>query len=222
MMHAKAIREVLDVVVPEGLQLRTPEGAVLTLGPVAAAVWQACDGQTSVSELLIAARAVDETATANLVWQILDGLADAALLEARVAPAGPILDRRAMLQVAAAAATVVLVPGIARAKKRKVPARADQESKRKQVAAAAEAPAATPASEAAAEAAAPAEAPASEAPGTPAEQAQRRKERKLKARHPERAREHRQKALKRATEAKRKAMHKRKTMVDRSKEEQQK
>ncbi len=91
------------------------------LGPVAAAVWGAADGTRDVAALVEVARAVDATADARLVWQVLDGLADAGLLEARLAPAAPVVDRRALLGSLGAAALVAAF-GVRPARAQEAPA----------------------------------------------------------------------------------------------------
>ncbi len=147
------------------------------LGPVAAAVWHAADGHTGVAGLVAAAQQVDPSANARLVWQVLDGLADADLLTARVAPAAPVVDRRAALGVLGAAA-MAMAFGVRPAQAQDAPTRA-------------------PTSAATAESVAPVDkAPAGEA--APARADRVRKERQLKAQMAERRKLQQEKKRKQA------------------------
>jgi hypothetical protein len=120
---------------PDGLAVHLPDLArTELLAPLAAAVWQAADGQTNLEGLLAAARTVEPGADLNRLWLVLDVLADADLLAQRLAPPGPDLDRRGWLRTvasvaaaAAVAAVTLQAPG-AHAKERK----ADPERERAQ------------------------------------------------------------------------------------------
>jgi hypothetical protein len=109
----------------DGLAVHLPEHArTELLAPLAAVVWQAADGRTDLAGLLAAAQTVEPTADVNRLWLVLDVLADADLLESRLAPPGPALDRRGWLRTIASAAAVAVVglamgPQPAQAKKRK-------------------------------------------------------------------------------------------------------
>jgi hypothetical protein len=74
---------------------------VFALDPAAACVFTHADGTRDVAELVTVLRAsVDPSAEAEAVWSILDRLADAGLIETRVAPpAGSSrLNRRSLLR----------------------------------------------------------------------------------------------------------------------------
>ena len=85
------------------LVVRAPGGAEHRLTPVAAAVWAAADGSRTVDELAaVASDRVGCRVDRETVFTALDGLADAGLLVARVAPPAGELPRRALLRSAAA------------------------------------------------------------------------------------------------------------------------
>ncbi|MFO0931672.1 MAG: hypothetical protein U1E39_03075 [Planctomycetota bacterium] len=103
-MHARARTDGVSTR-PDGafLVVRTPQGVEHRLTPVAAAVWAVADGTRSVDELARAAgERVGGRVDRETVFTALDGLADAGLLTARIAPPAGEMPRRALLRSAAA------------------------------------------------------------------------------------------------------------------------
>jgi hypothetical protein len=90
-------------------------GDRFVLPPAMAAVWRAADGRTDVAGLLAAARAVEPAADTQMVFAALDALADDGLLHRALPPVASEGRRRAMRTLAAAAASLVVLPGLARA-----------------------------------------------------------------------------------------------------------
>lgn len=91
--------------------------AAHALQPIAARIWQLSDGTRDVPSLHAALATEAQFADVSVaeVWSALDGLADASLLDARMAPPGgePITRRSAVLRVTAAGALGALtVPGL--------------------------------------------------------------------------------------------------------------
>lgn len=113
-MQPKARREgVACEQAGDGVRLTTPDGAVVDLPPLTAAVWRAADGATDLDGLLAAARAVAPEADEETVWSALDALADAGLLSGRAAPpAAAAPDRRTAIRTlaVAAGAAIALLP----------------------------------------------------------------------------------------------------------------
>ncbi|MBT9555706.1 MAG: hypothetical protein IV100_06730 [Myxococcales bacterium] len=99
------------VVRPAGSDLVTlaPDHVVHRLGPVAAWVYAHADGTRDVDALLIGLRAaVDGDADKALVFEALDRLSDAGLLEARVAPPAGLSRRGLITRLAGASALAAL------------------------------------------------------------------------------------------------------------------
>jgi hypothetical protein len=74
-------------------------------------IWQRCDGQTSLSELVTLLRKQDLPADEEVVWLALDRLGKAHLLQERVPPPIAGISRRAVIRKLALAGSVtVLLP----------------------------------------------------------------------------------------------------------------
>lgn len=94
----------------------TPEGAAHRLDAASAAVWRAADGTRSLDALLDRARAAQPQADRTLLFEILDHLTDAGLLETRLGPPAA-MSRRVLVQRlagASAAAALGIVVGAPR------------------------------------------------------------------------------------------------------------
>ncbi len=102
---------------PDGtdLVILGPNHAVHRLDAVAAWIWQHADGERSVDALLMGLRAeVDANADRELVFEALDRLADAALLQARIAPPSGVSRRVALHRLFGAGALAALSSVVAR------------------------------------------------------------------------------------------------------------
>ena len=97
---------------PDGLMAYdTSRDTIHSLNRTAALVWQSCDGQTTVEEMITRLRQLDLPASEEVVWLALNRLAKAHLLQDPLTgPAAGISRRAVIRKLGKAASVAALIP----------------------------------------------------------------------------------------------------------------
>jgi hypothetical protein len=100
---------VVEPMADEVLIYDTAKNKLHVLSPVAAAVWQHCDGQTTIPAMAAKLTvSTDSQNKENIVWLALEELEKSGLLQTRLSLPSDQLSRRAMLRKAAVATALAL------------------------------------------------------------------------------------------------------------------